>query len=137
MDITEKSIVVKRRLERGVETVECTLPALVTVHATADPCRPRNAKFVMKYKYARTSTEDSQMQNCILSLDDHGYLKINEWNVADVGGQEESYGLSGSPTKVKKVENIVFQAKEAKVLSASEEDIDSLITELIASHTIG
>jgi electron transfer flavoprotein beta subunit len=120
-----------------VETVESTLPALVTVHATAAACRPRNAKFVMKYKYARTATENAQMQNCILSLDDHGYLKINEWTVADVGGQEENYGLSGSPTKVKKVENIVFQAKEAKVLSSSDEDINSLIQELIASHTIG
>ena len=137
LEITEKSVVVKRRLERGVETVESTLPALVTVHATAAACRPRNAKFVMKYKYARTATENAQMQNCILSLDDHGYLKINEWTVADVGGQEENYGLSGSPTKVKKVENIVFQAKEAKVLSSSDEDINSLIQELIASHTIG
>lgn len=136
LEITEKSVVVKRRLERGVETVESTLPALVTVHATAAACRPRNAKFVMKYKYARTATENAQMQNCILSLDDHGYLKINEWTVADVGGQEENYGLSGSPTKVKKVENIVFQAKEAKVLSSSDEDINSLIQELIASHTI-
>ena len=45
--------------------------------------------------------------------------------------------MAGSPTKVKKVENIVFQAKEAKKLTASEEDIDSLISELLANHTIG
>jgi electron transfer flavoprotein beta subunit len=45
--------------------------------------------------------------------------------------------MAGSPTKVKKVENIVFQAKEAKKLSSSAEDIDSLISELLANHTIG
>jgi electron transfer flavoprotein beta subunit len=64
-------------------------------------------------------------------------LTIPEWGVADVGGEEVKYGLSGSPTKVKKIENIVFQAKESKRLTSSEEDIDSLLKELISSHTIG
>ena len=38
---------------------------------------------------------------------------------------------------VKKIENIVLQAKESKKLSSSDEDIDMLVKELIASHTIG
>lgn len=46
-------------------------------------------------------------------------------------------GFRGSPTKVKKIENVVFAAKEAKRLSADDADIDSLIKELIASHTLG
>ncbi|MFR4396900.1 MAG: electron transfer flavoprotein beta subunit/FixA family protein, partial [Alistipes finegoldii] len=46
-------------------------------------------------------------------------------------------GLAGSPTKVKKIENVVFQAKEAKKLTSSDEDINSLMVELIASHTLG
>ncbi|MPM93307.1 hypothetical protein SDC9_140443 [bioreactor metagenome] len=111
---------------------------MITVHATAPDCRPRNAKQLLKYKYARTLTEEQDNEHNsylpILSLD---YLRIPEWGVNDVGGDETSYGLSGSPTKVKKIENIVFQAKESKRLSASEEDIDSLIKELISSHTIG
>jgi electron transfer flavoprotein beta subunit len=45
--------------------------------------------------------------------------------------------MSGSPTKVKKIENIILQAKESKVISSSDADIDSLVKELIASHTIG
>ena len=40
------------------------------------------------------------------------YLTLNQWSVADVDGDEEQCGLSGSPTKVKTVQNIVFQAKE-------------------------
>ena len=50
---------------------------------------------------------------------------------------EQQLGLSGSPTKVKKIENVVFQAKEAKRLTASDEDINGLMVELIASHTLG
>ena len=46
-------------------------------------------------------------------------------------------GLSGSPTKVKNIENVVLQAKESKVLSDSDSDIDGFIKELIANHTIG
>ena len=40
-------------------------------------------------------------------------------------------------SEVKKVENIVFQAKEAKKLTSSDADIDSLIVELLSNHTIG
>ena len=131
-------LIIKRRLERGVEVVSSPVPVVITVHATAPDCRPRNAKQLLKYKYARTLTEEQDNEHNsylpILSLD---YLRIPEWGVSDVGGDETSYGLSGSPTKVKKIENIVFQAKESKRLSASEEDIDSLIKELISSHTIG
>ena len=50
-------VVVKRRLERGVETVESPFPAVITVNGSADECRPRNAKALQKYKYAKTPSE--------------------------------------------------------------------------------
>ena len=50
---------------------------------------------------------------------------------------DSQLGMSGSPTKVKKIENVVFQAKEAKRLTAADADIDGLMAELIASHTLG
>ena len=50
---------------------------------------------------------------------------------------ENQLGLSGSPTKVKKIENVVFQAKESKRLTADDRDIEELMVELIASHTLG
>lgn len=131
-------LVVKRRLERGVETVKTPLPAVITVHATAPECRPRNAKSLMKYKHARTFSEEQDNEhNSYLPLESRPGLRIPEWGVADVGGEEIHYGLSGSPTKVKKIENIVLQAKESKRLTSSFEDIDSLIKELFSSHTIG
>jgi electron transfer flavoprotein beta subunit len=57
--------------------------------------------------------------------------------VSDIESNPEELGLSGSPTKVKTVENVVLQAKEAKVITSADEDIDELMKELIASHTIG
>ena len=134
-----EELVIKRRLEHGVETVACPLPLLVTVNGSAAECRPRHAKLVMKYKYAITPSECQQDEvGCYADLRaQRPYLNITEWNVADVDADDRQLGLSGSPTKVKKIENVVFAAKEAKKLTASDQDIDSLMQELIASHTLG
>jgi len=138
IDISKGKITVKRRLERGIEVVKSSMPVVITVHATAPACRPRNAKQLMKYKHARTLTEEQDNEhNSYLPLYTMDYLKIPEWGVNDIGGDEKNYGLSGSPTKVKKIENIVFQAKESKKLTSSAEDIEMLMQELISSHTIG
>ena len=68
---------------------------------------------------------------------DRPYLTLNQWSVADVDGDPEQCGLAGSPTKVKAVKNIVFQAKESKTLSGSDADINSLIQELLNEKIIG
>ena len=65
------------------------------------------------------------------------YLNIQEWGVNDVETKPELLGLKGSPTKVKSIENVVFQAKESKLLTSSDEDIEEMIQELILNHTIG
>ena len=39
--------------------------------------------------------------------------------------------------KVKKVENVIFQAKESKRYTADDEQIKELVSELLANHTIG
>ena len=139
IDLQAGEITIRRRLERGVETVTMKLPGVVTVNASAPACRPRNAKMVMKYKHARTVSEvQEQQEDYYMALHkDRCYLCIPEWGASDVDAEPESLGLSGSPTKVKTIENIVFQAKEAKHLTGSDTDIEGLIKELIASHTIG
>ena len=65
------------------------------------------------------------------------YLKIQQLTTADINADLNQCGLAGSPTKVKAVENIVFKAKESKVLTGSDSDINGLVQELLASHTIG
>ncbi len=132
-------IVIKRRLDHGVEVVSCPLPLVVTVNGSAAPCRPQHAKRVMKYKHARIPTELQDMDADYISqmYETRDYLKIGEWSVADVEADDSQLGLAGSPTKVKAIENVVFQAKEAKRLTAADADIDELMAELISSHTLG
>ena len=65
------------------------------------------------------------------------YLTLNQWSVADVDGDVNQCGLAGSPTKVKAIKNIVFQAKESKTLTASDADVESMIKELLAEKIIG
>ena len=132
---------IRRHIDGGVETVEVPLPCVITVNGSAAPCRPCNAKLVMKYKYAMCPLEvdvntEAGRRNSELSAE-RPYLKLNQWSVADVDGDPEQCGLSGSPTKVKTVQNIVFQAKESKTLTASDADVEVLIKELLDEKIIG
>lgn len=133
-----KSIQMKRRLDNGVEIVKAPIPVLLTITSSASPCRARNAKFLMKYKHAKTISERQSENEDYMSLyHDRPYLNIPEWSVNDVEVDPQQLGLSGSPTKVKKIDNVVLQAKEAKKIDASDAEINLLMKELIDSHTIG
>jgi electron transfer flavoprotein beta subunit len=135
---TNSKISMKRRLERGVETVECPMPAVITINSSAASCRPRNAKLVQKYKHAQTVTErQNQSEDYIDLTNDRPYLNIPEWSVNDIESDLQMLGLSGSPTKVKQIENVVFQAKESRHVQANDQEIEELVKELIANHTIG
>ena len=138
LECTDSKMTIKRRLERGIEVVECPIPCVVTVNGSAAPCRPRNARRVMKYKYAKAAQELQDVNEDYMSLlNERPYLKITEWSLNDITWDPQELGLSGSPTKVKNIENVVFQAKEAKVLEPSDEAIDAMMKELIINHTIG
>ena len=128
---------IRRMIDGGVETVEAPVPVVITVNGTAAPARPCNAKLVMKYKYATCPMERTGKEPWAELFEQRPYLTLNQWSVADVDGDETQCGLSGSPTKVKTVQNIVFQAKESKTISGSDEDIDSLIKELLDEKIIG
>ena len=136
--IENGTIRVKRRLERGIEIVEGKLPIVVTVNSSAPECRPRNAKLLQQYKHARTVTEkQSEAVDYENLYNIRSYLNLEEWSVTDVNANVEDCGLSGSPTKVKKIESVVFQAKESKTFDSSDVDIEELMVELINNHTIG
>lgn len=138
IDCTDQKVTVKRRLERGFEVVTSTFPVLITVHSSAPACRARNAKFLMKYKHARTASELQDASEDYIQLQKtRPYLHLNEWSVADIETKEDYLGLSGSPTKVKKVENVVFTAKESQVLQPDDASIENLMADLITNHTIG
>lgn len=140
LKVEDGKATIRRIIDGGVETVEAPLPVVVTVNGSAAPCRPQNAKLVMKYKRAtcpleRTTDGDNSKYNYL--YEERPYLTLNQWSVADVDGDAEQCGLSGSPTKVKAVKNIVFQAKESKTLTASDADIEGMIKELLEEKIIG
>lgn len=139
LDLADGHVVVKRRLEHGVETVKAPLPCVVTVTGSAAECRPRNAKRVMKYKRAVSTSEKAKLapeQQAF--LDARPDLNIEEWSAAFVEADPQQIGLPGSPTKVKAIENVVFTAKEALTLDGADDAaIESLIKDLITNHTIG
>lgn len=137
-EIKNGQITVTRHIDGGVERVQAPLPLLLTVNGDAAPCRPRNAKLVMKYKRATAPMErPAEGLPYAEEYDKKPYLTVTQWGVADVDGDLEQCGLSGSPTKVKAVQNIVFKAKESKQLTAADADVESLVKELLDSHTIG
>lgn len=143
LDEKARRITIKRHIDGGVETVEAPLPLVVTVNGSAAPCRPRNAKLLQKYKRAMGVQEKAAVTQNGESLpyaelyEQRPYLNIVEWSAADVDADLSQCGLSGSPTKVKTIESISFQAKESKTMTGSDSDVEGLIVELLANHTIG
>ena len=128
---------IRRLIDGGVEVVEAPLPLVVTVNGSAAPCRPANARLVMKYKHAACPLEVAADDPRQALRAERPYLTLTQWSVADVDGDPQQCGLSGSPTKVKQVQNIAFQAKESKTMTGSDEEISSLIQELLNEKIIG
>ena len=130
VSMTENEIVIKRRLDRGVETVKTSFPVLITVHGNANECRPRHAKRVIMYKNASSSSEQSAVSS------QKPMVTIEEWNADDINPDFSRLGMSGSPTKVKSIENVVLTSKENKIINNSESEINELMKELVTAHII-
>lgn len=138
LELKDGHVVVKRRLESGVETVKAPLPCVITVNGSAADCRPRNARRVQKYKYAVSPSEKEKLSDDMKAIvDARPYLNLQEWSAAYVDADPQQIGLAGSPTKVKAIENVVFTAKESRTLDNDDAQIEELVKELIANHTIG
>ena len=137
LDCKDGKVTVRRHIDGGVETVEAPLPCVITVNGSAAPCRPANARLTMKYKRATCPLERPAEDKYASLYEERPYLTLNQWSVADVDGDPGQCGLAGSPTKVKAVQNIVFQAKESKTLSSSDADVENLVKELLNEKIIG
>ena len=135
--IEDGKATILRHIDGGVETVEAPLPVVITVNGSAAPARPCNAKRVMKYKYATCPMERKGDEPWTELYETRPYLTLGQWSIADCNADYEQCGLAGSPTKVSSVKSIVFQAKESQTLTASDADIEGLVTELLDKNIIG
>ncbi|MFO7965643.1 MAG: electron transfer flavoprotein subunit beta/FixA family protein [Desulfobacterales bacterium] len=138
VSVNEDAVTVRRVFENGYEIVKSRFPVLITVAAGANEPRYPSAKRVMAYKNLESvlcerSYEEAYMDPAGCSLS----TRTKEWNVETIGADPELCGLSGSPTKVKKIENVVLTAGEARKIPNTPVGIASLIKELRDEHIIG
>ena len=154
--IADKKIEVKRNVGNGWEHVRCTLPALLTVTESANVPRPRAAKRQMKFKKALSAAEVAKKVDAGLpqGMDYAAELKaaeitkfsddlaskgllIEQWNLDDIGADLAWCGMSGSPTKVHRIQSVVLTGSGYKEFPATEAGAAQLVGELIEDHTIG
>ena len=145
LDVGESSVKIKKKIEGGYEILESTLPVLVTVIKDAAFPRPFQAKRIMAYKNAKTLSELEKLTegNSLLYIDQlkdeyesHG-LYIKTLTMDDLKLDESRCGISGSPTKVYKVESVVLAGSNHQIVPSTKEGIGSLIDNLLADHILG
>ncbi|MBI5417287.1 electron transfer flavoprotein subunit beta/FixA family protein [Candidatus Poribacteria bacterium] len=136
IEINDKSITVKRSIGNGYEIVKSKFPVLLTVTSQANEPRSPSAKRVMAYKNIdQRMSAESYDDAYMISENLVGHIK--EWNVESINADIALCGLSGSPTKVKKVESVVLTVSDAKQIPNTETGIADLIHELTTQHIIG
>ena len=145
LDATQDRIRVRNLIDGGFEIAEAPLPCLFTVVASANTPRPAGAKRLLQYRKAVTRSEllarhtgRTYEDGQTLAEEEERLrargLWIHEWTAADVGADENRTGGAGSPTKVKKVENVVLAGADFREVAPSEEGIRALVQELLADH---
>jgi electron transfer flavoprotein beta subunit len=143
--LQEGEITVERALPLGRETVKCSLPCLLTVVDSANRPRPPSARLAIAYKLAASPLEYQMLlrewpefesqQGLDAYLAEHD-LKIPCWTAQDVGAEEERLGLSGSPTKVLKIDYVVLETSDSQEIPDSEEGMAALFQELAQDYIL-
>ena len=137
-DVTSNTITVKRQIDGGYEIVKSHLPVLLTVTEQANEPRSPSAKRVLSYKNIDKKLGNDSYDEVYLNADQQGALTfIKEWNVEIIGAHPEVCGLSGSPTMVKKIQNVVLTVNDMKQIPNTKAGINELVHELIEEHIIG
>ncbi len=143
-------IVATRSVEGGFETLESSLPALLTITSEANDPRPPSVKLAMVYKniaaealpgYDDTYLDPEADEAQVCMLDRGGRpvcrAKVVQWDHAAIGAERDLVGLRGSPTRVKEIESVVLAQSEARMVEATAEGTAELMHELIEEHILG
>lgn len=144
-EVSEGSITVRRRIDGGYEVVKCRLPALLTVIKDAAEPRPYSAKRLMAKKNARSLTEIEKMteDNSLLYsdklLDEYKSrnLFIPTFTIEDLDVESGRCGLSGSPTRVYKIESVVLAGRDRQNIPPTREGLTHLVETLVRDHILG
>ena len=147
LDVEDGAVRARCLIEGGHEILRCPLPALMTVVASANTPRPAGARRLMQYKRAVTRSEllgrhggrDYEDANILAEEEEQlrsRGLWIHEWHLDDLDADPARVGMSGSPTKVKKIESVVLAGREFKQVDNTQKKIDGLVHELISEHIL-
>ena len=143
----------RRNVGHGWEIVEAKLPVLITVVDTANEPRPPSAKRVMRLKRARTPSElaskvrnelreasederQAEVERRCDALKQAGLL-IEQWGLDEIGADLSRCGLSGSPTKVHRIQAIVLTKEGYTEIPPTREGVRQLVRELVKDRTLG
>jgi electron transfer flavoprotein beta subunit len=145
LEVNRNTIKIKRKIDGGYEIVESTLPVLITVLKDVVEPRPFSAKRVMAFKNARSVLEIEKLaeENSLLYADKiiHEYkeknLLINTFTMDDLNLNIKRCGISGSPTKVHKVESVVLKGSNQIKINSTKEGLNNLIDQLMTDHIFG
>lgn len=137
LGLQDGRITVNRLIENGHETLRAGLPLLLTLTSEANEPRPPSAKLVMAYKRVTDAGEADYSESYLHPGSENRASPLSRWDLDSVGADPERCGLSGSPTKVKKIENIVLAAREVKQIENTDEGVAALIRELVNDHILG
>jgi len=152
IELSNSAITAQRNIGNGWQQVKAKLPVLLTVIGDANEPRVAAAKKMMKYKKARTPIEISELVKAenpdadepeiteliklrSMSLEEKGLL-IRQWDLDLLEADLTWCGMSGSPTKVHRIQSVVLTAKESKDIQPTPDGIADMIHELIEEKTI-
>jgi len=145
VELKKNKVVVKRKIDAGFEVLECVTPLLITVIKDAATPRPFKAKRVMAYKNAKSLLELERIaeSNSLLYVDDlreehlADGLYITTFTMDDLDVEPERCGLSGSPTKVHKVQAVILAGGEHEKVEPTKSGLSHLVERLMEDHILG
>ena len=141
LDSSKKEITAVRSIEGGWEKVKAKFPVLVTFTAEGETPRPASAIKTMTYKRTVPVAGTSGSPSDPFAESDGAASKAANpmalWDIPAINADPLQCGLSGSPTKVKKIDSVVLTAADIRYIDPGEAGVSELIHGLIADHTFG
>lgn len=152
IELSGKTITAQRNIGNGWQQVKAELPVLLTIVSDANEPRVAAAKMMMKFKNSRTpfevgqqikaenpNADEAEIAELVelrsKALEEKGML-IKQWDLDAIEADLTWCGMSGSPTKVHRIQSVVLSAKESKDVEPTPEGVADMIHELIEEKTI-
>jgi len=138
IDPDKKAVEATRSIEGGYEIVRSGFPVLLTFTDEGYIPRPPSAIKMLAYKNATTNVSSEAFDESYMDTD-AGSVNTNLalWDIEAIKADVASCGLSGSPTKVKKIQSVVLTSGDIKMVENNQGGIAEMVHDLIAEHTIG